>query len=68
MEDNDDHQLSEVGVPFMTEAEIAADHALIAEAMADLEAGRCVPQDEVAAWLKTWGTGKRVPPPKSWFR
>lgn len=40
--------------------------AAAAEAMADFEAGRCVPHEEVAAWLDTWGKGERVPPPKSW--
>lgn len=44
------------------------DAKLIAEAEADLAAGRCVPQEEVAAWLDTWGKGERVPPPKSWSR
>lgn len=39
-----------------------------AEAMADFEAGRCVPHEEVAAWLDTWGKGERIPPPKSWSR
>ncbi len=42
--------------------------AAVAEAMADFEAGRCVPHEEVAAWLDTWGKGERVPPPKSWSR
>lgn len=45
-----------------------ADARLIAEAEADFAAGRCVPHEEVAAWLDTWGKGERVPPPKSWFR
>lgn len=46
------------------EAEAAAD----AEALADLEAGRVIPHDEVAAWLRTWGTPDEKPPPKSWFK
>lgn len=50
----------------LSEAERNA--ALIAEAEADFAAGRCVPHEEVAAWLKTWGKGERVPPPASWFR
>jgi predicted transcriptional regulator len=50
----------------LTEAE--RDAALIAEAEADFAAGRCIPQEEVAAWLDTWGKGERVPPPASWFK
>jgi hypothetical protein len=50
----------------LTEAERNA--ALIAEGLADLAAGRCVPHEEVAAWLDTWGKGERVPPPASWFK
>jgi predicted transcriptional regulator len=46
------------------EAEAAAD----AEGLADIEAGRVVPHDEVAAWLETWGTPGEKPAPKSWFR
>lgn len=50
------------------EADAEADAALIAEAEADFAAGRCVPHEEVAAWLDTWGKRERVPPPKSWSR
>lgn len=50
----------------LSEAERNA--ALIAEADADFAAGRCVPHEEVAAWLDTWGKGERVPPPASWFK
>ena len=46
------------------EAEATAD----AEAMADIEAGRVVPHEEVAAWLKTWGTPDETPAPASWFK
>lgn len=54
---------------FMLFDEIEEDMAAAdAEAMADFEAGRCVPHEEVAAWLDTWGKGERVPAPKSWFR
>lgn len=49
----------------LSEAERNA--ALIAEAEADFAAGRCVPHEEVAAWLDTWGKGERVPPAASWF-
>lgn len=67
--DEDDKHLRETAEPFLSEAEeLAYDLELIAEAEADLAAGRCIPHEEVATWLETWGTGKRVPPPKSWFR
>lgn len=67
MED-DEHQLNEEPVVFLEEADEIADAALIAEAEADFAAGRCIPHEEVAAWLDTWGKGERVPPPKSWFK
>jgi predicted transcriptional regulator len=38
-----------------------------AEGLADIEAGRVVPHEEVAAWLKTWGTPDEKPPPAEWF-
>lgn len=65
----DENQLDEAGAPFLSEEEeLAADLKLIAEAEADYAAGRCIPHEEVMAWVETWGSGKRVPPPKSWFR
>ena len=42
------------------------DARLIAEAEADFAAGRCVPHEEVSAWLKTWGTPDFKPMPRSW--
>ncbi|MEO8925818.1 MAG: antitoxin [Caulobacteraceae bacterium] len=39
-----------------------------AEALADIEAGRVVPHEEVAAWLETWGTPDEKPAPASWFK
>lgn len=44
------------------EAEAAAD----AEGLADIEAGRVVPHEDVARWLDTWGTPDETPPPASW--
>ena len=46
------------------EAEAAAD----AEGLADIEAGRVVPHEEVAEWLKTWGTPDETPAPAKWFK
>lgn len=53
---------------FFDEIDEAADAALIAEAEADLAAGRCVPHEEVGAWLKTWGTPDYKPMPKAWLK
>lgn len=39
-----------------------------AEAEADIEAGRVIPNDEVCAWLETWGTPNEKPVPKAWFK
>ncbi len=39
-----------------------------AAADADVAAGRVVPHEEVAKWLKTWGTPDETPLPRSWRR
>jgi predicted transcriptional regulator len=66
---NDLPGFSERPVPdFSHLSEAERNAALIAEAEADFAAGRCVPHEEVAAWLDTWGKGERVPPPASWFK
>ena len=38
------------------EADDAADGAAVREGIADAEAGRVIPHEEVAKWLATWGT------------
>jgi predicted transcriptional regulator len=38
-----------------------------AQAMAEIAAGRLIPNDEVCAWLETWGTPDEKPAPDSWF-
>ena len=43
------------------------DAASDARAEADIAAGRVVPHEEVAKWLKTWGTPEAGPPPREWF-
>ena len=53
---------------FFDEIDEEADARLIAEAEADLAAGRCVPHEDVAAWLKTWGTPDYKPMPRSWLK
>lgn len=44
------------------EAELQAE----AEADADVAAGRVVPHERVAEWLKTVGTPNQLPTPYSW--
>ena len=44
------------------DAEAAAD----ARAEADIEAGRVVDHEDVAAWLATWGTPDEKPVPPEW--
>ena len=50
------------------EIDEAAEAAADAEGIADLDAGRFVPHEEVAAWLATWGTPDEKPAPESWFK
>lgn len=45
-----------------------ADAKRLAEAEADIAAGRLVPHEEVAKWLETWGTPDEKPMPKSWLK
>jgi predicted transcriptional regulator len=45
-----------------------ADARRYAEAVADIAAGRLVPNAEVLAWLATWGAPDEAPPPESWFK
>lgn len=41
--------------------------AAIARARADAAAGRVVPHEAVAAWLRTWGTPQEAPMPPEWL-
>jgi predicted transcriptional regulator len=49
------------------EVDVEAEEQALAEAEADLAAGRVVPHEEVVAWLKTWGTPDEQPAPAEWF-
>jgi predicted transcriptional regulator len=40
-----------------------AEARAIAEAEADVTAGRVVPHDEVVKWLRSWGTRNELPCP-----
>ena len=42
-----------------------AEARAIAQAEADVAAGRVVPHDTVMKWLKSWGTADEVPCPKT---
>lgn len=44
-----------------------ADERAMREGEAAADAGRVVPHEEVAAWLKTWGTPDETPAPAKWF-
>jgi predicted transcriptional regulator len=51
---------------FFDEIDEAAEAAADAEGLAQLDAGEGVPHEEVAAWLKTWGTPDEGPAPAKW--
>ena len=51
---------------FFEEIDEAAEAAADAEAIAQLDAGEGVPHEEVAEWLKTWGTPAETPMPAKW--
>lgn len=44
-----------------------ADARRHAEATADVATGRVISNDEICAWLETWGMPDERPPPDSWF-
>ena len=44
-----------------------ADERAMSDGEAAADAGRVVPHEEVAAWLKTWGTPDEAPAPAKWF-
>ena len=50
------------------EIDEAAEQRRHAAAMADIAAGRLIPNDEMCAWLETWGTPDEKPAPASWFK
>lgn len=41
-----------------------ADAARLAEALADVAAGRVISNKAMIAWLKSWGTPNELPPPQ----
>ncbi|MBQ1561117.1 MULTISPECIES: antitoxin [Caulobacter] len=48
------------------EFEDEADRQAMAEADADIAAGRVVPHERVVEWLKSLGTPNQLPTPYSW--
>ena len=50
------------------EIDQGAEDAAGAEGVADADAGRLIPHEDVAAWLDTWGTPDSKPAPPSRFR
>ncbi len=40
------------------------DEAADAEGIADLDAGRVISHDAMKAWLLSWGTPNKLPPPE----
>ncbi len=48
----------------LSDAELEEFLAAVDEGIADMEAGRTVPWEEVRRWLLSWGTESRLPPPK----
>jgi predicted transcriptional regulator len=49
--------------PIFDEIDKDAEAQAIAEAEADIEAGRVVPHEEVVKWLKSWGQPDELPCP-----
>jgi predicted transcriptional regulator len=45
-----------------------ADARALGEGEADAEAGRVTPDEDVAKWLRTWGTPAETPVPKPWLK
>ena len=54
--------------PFFDELDAELEAAADAEGLADIEAGRVIPHDEIVAWLATWGTPEERPAPETWFK
>lgn len=50
------------------EIDTEADAVATAEGEADLDAGDLVAHEEVAEWLKGWGTPDEKPAPAKWRR
>ncbi len=49
-------------------ADQAAEDAADAEGVAQADAGRLIPHEDVSACLDTWGTADFKPAPAKWFK
>jgi predicted transcriptional regulator len=59
--------MSELDEDIFDEVDDEADELAMQEGEADAEAGRVIPHEEFAEWLKTWGKPGEKPPPPEWF-
>jgi len=50
------------------ETDTEADARRHAEALADIKAGRLISNDEVCAWLESWGAPDEKPAPAKWLK
>ena len=50
------------------EIDQVAEDAADVEGLADADAGRLIPHEEVATWLDTWGTPDSKPAPPAWSK
>jgi hypothetical protein len=60
MDDQPNREPTQDPVPYFTPRELE----MIAEAEADVAAGRVIPWDDVKAWMDSWGTENELPPPE----
>ncbi len=51
--------------PTADAAETVAFGVAVQEGIADADAGRTVPYDDVRRWLLSWGSGNELPPPRA---
>lgn len=48
------------------DVEREAKRSAIAEARADVAAGRVISHTDMSKWLDSWGTPNELPPPSTW--
>lgn len=53
---------------FLFDADQQAEADALRRAEEDIGAGRTVPHEQVAKWLKTWGKPGEQPMPREWRR
>ena len=55
--------MAEPACPVSDDDDTAAFIKAVQEGMADADAGRTVPYEDVRRWLLSWGTEAELPPP-----